>query len=122
VVGLHECQAVPVEHEPDIDEEHPVAGAAVEEFFFKEFPDTPLIAAVADAVILGDILIEFDFIDAGIGTHFVVNKFKDLDARFGQACRLLDAVQEQFDEACGIDFLFKPEAQAADRAAFEEFE
>ena len=81
-----------------------------------------LLERYDDAVILGDVLIEFDFIDAGICPHFVVHKFEDLNARFGQACRLLNAVEEQFDEACGIDFLFKPEAQAADRAAFEEFE
>ena len=35
MVGFHEGQAVPVEHEADVDEEHPVTGAAVEEFLFE---------------------------------------------------------------------------------------
>ncbi len=34
VIGLHEGQSVAVEHEPDVDEEHPVARAAVEELLF----------------------------------------------------------------------------------------
>ena len=65
-------------------------------------------------MIFGDVLIEFDFVVARIGPHFVVNKFKDLNACLGEARRLLDAVEEEFDEAGGIDFLFPPEAQAAD--------
>jgi hypothetical protein len=39
VVRLHERQPIPVEHEADVDEEHPVAGAAVEEFLLEKFAD-----------------------------------------------------------------------------------
>ena len=44
MIGFHKRQAVAVEHEADVDEENPVAGAAVEEFLFEQFADAALIA------------------------------------------------------------------------------
>jgi hypothetical protein len=114
VIRFHERQAVAVEHETDVDEEDAIAGAAVEKFLFEQFPHAALIRAVADAVILGDVLIELDFIAAGVGPHFVIHQLEDLKAGLGQARRLLDAIQKQLDEAAAVHFLFPPEAHAAD--------
>ena len=99
VIRFHERQAVAVEHEADVDEEHAVARAAVEKFLFEQFPHAALVGAVADAVVLGDVLVQLDFVGAGIGPHFVVDQLKHLDARLGQAGRLLDPIEEQLDEA-----------------------
>jgi len=51
MVSLHECQSVAVEHEPDVDEKHAVAGAAVEKFLFEQLAHAALIGAVADTTI-----------------------------------------------------------------------
>jgi len=118
VIGLHERQAVAIEYKADVDKEHAVAGAAVEEFLFQQFADTTLIGPVADVVVLGNVLIELNFIRARIGPHFVVDDYKDLDTALRQPRRLLDAVEEHLDEAGSIDFLFPPEAHAADAPDF----
>src|SRR5580700_11118242 len=47
MVSPHEGEAIPVEHETDVDEKNAVAGAPVKKFLFQQFaqaaPESPLI-------------------------------------------------------------------------------
>ena len=104
VVGFHKRQAIPVEHEPDVDEEDAVARAPKEEFLFEQLPHATLVRAIADVVVLGHVLVQLDFIGAGIRPHLMVDELEDLDARLRQAGRLLDPIEEQLDEPAGINF------------------
>ncbi len=118
VVRFHEGQAVAVEHEPDVDEEHAVARAAVEKFLFEQFADAALIGAVADAIVAGHVLVQLDFVLAGIHPHFLVDQLKHLNPSLGKSGCLLDAIEKHLDEARGIDFLFPPKAHPAESFEF----
>src|SRR5262249_22167633 len=113
-----ERQPVTVEHEADVDEEDAVAGAAEQEFFFEQLAHAALIGAVADAVVAGKVLIELDFVRAGIGTHFVVDQLENLDAGFRQTRGVFDSVEEQLDEAAGALFFSPQKAHPANALYF----
>ena len=66
VVGLHECQTVAIEHEADVDEEDTVTWAPIEELLFEQLTDATLVRPVTDAVVTGNILIQLDFVRAGV--------------------------------------------------------
>ncbi len=69
-----------------------------------------MVGPVAHAVVFRDVLIELDFIGARIGTHLVVDEFKDLNACLRQTSGLFDSIEEELNESGGIDFLFPPES------------